>query len=107
MATPLSEALAAGNREAFAALYDRLGTRMFATARTMLDSTAEAEDVVHDLFVDLARFRNRLASVSDLDGYLFTMLRHAVGRRIRRRSLDRRAVDRLGSERRDTGFCTP
>jgi RNA polymerase sigma-70 factor (ECF subfamily) len=104
VATPLTEALAAGNREAFAALYDRLGTRLFATARTMLDSTTEAEDVVHDLFVDLARFRHRLASVSDLDGYVFTMLRHAVGRRIRRRVLDRRAVDRLGAERRDAGF---
>jgi RNA polymerase sigma-70 factor, ECF subfamily len=97
--TPLSESLAAGDRDAFAALYDRLGLRLFATARTMLTSPAEAEDVVHDLFVELARIRRRLADVNDLDGYLFTMLRHAVARRLRRRSLTRRMLDRLGRER--------
>jgi RNA polymerase sigma-70 factor (ECF subfamily) len=97
--SPLSEALAAGDREAFAALYDRLGHRLFATARTMLDSTPEAEDVVHDLFVELVRIRQRLTAVADLEGYLFTMLRHAVGRRRDRRSLARRALDRLGRDR--------
>jgi len=97
--TPLSQSLAAGDREAFAALYDRLGLRLFATARTMLASPAEAEDVVQDLFVELARMRHRLAAVDDLDGYLFTMLRHAVSRRLRRRSLARRVLDRLGRER--------
>ena len=99
MGTPLSQSLAAGDREAFAALYDRLGLRLFATARTMLASPAEAEDVVQDLFVELARMRHRLAAVDDLDGYLFTMLRHAVSRRLRRRSLARRVLDRLGRER--------
>jgi RNA polymerase sigma-70 factor (ECF subfamily) len=68
--SPLSEALAAGDREAFAALYDRLGHRLFATARTMLDSTPEAEDVVHDLFVELVRIRQRLAAVADLEDRL-------------------------------------
>jgi hypothetical protein len=79
--TPLTQSLTAGDREAFAALYDRLGVRLYRTALTMLASTAEAEDVVHDLFVDLARNRQKLARVADLDGYVFTMLRHAVGRR--------------------------
>jgi len=106
--TPLSQALAAGDREAFAALYDRLGARLYRTALTMLASTAEAEDVVHDLFVELAGHRHRLAAVVDLEGYLFTMLRHAVGRRQRRWSLVRRSIDRLGRERLDAGgFTTP
>lgn len=99
MGSPLSEALAAGDREAFAALYDRLGLRLFNTARAMLASTAEAEDVVHDLFVELARMRRRLTEVHDLDGYLFTMLRHAVSRRSRQRALVRRTLDRIGHER--------
>lgn len=103
MGSPLAEALAAGDREAFAALYDRLGHRLFATARTMLASAAEAEDVVHDLFVELARMRHRLASVADLDGYLFTMRRHAVSRQGKRQSLARRSLDRLGRERLDAG----
>ena len=65
MGTPLSASLAAGDRDAFAALYDRLGLRLFNTARTMLAFPAEAEDVVHDLFVELARLRHRLADVAD------------------------------------------
>lgn len=107
MGTRLSEALVAGDRAAFAALYDRLAHRLFATARTMLASSAEAEDLVHDLFVELVHIRGRLAGIADLDGYLFTMLRHAAGRRLRRRSLARRALDRLGQERADVGgFAT-
>lgn len=108
MATMLGELLATGDRDAFAALYDRLGHRLYATACTMLASTADAEDVVHDLFVELARCRQRLAGVDDLDAYVFTMLRHAAGRRLRRRSLARRSLDRLGRERLDAhGFATP
>lgn len=103
MGSPLAESLASGDREAFAALYDRLGSRLFATARTMLASTAEAEDVVHDVFVELARTRGRLAAVIDLDGYVFTMLRHAAGRRLRRGSIARRALDRIGHERAAAG----
>ena len=108
MATTLGELLAAGDREAFAALYDRLGQRLFATARTMLASTTDAEDVVHDLFVELARSRQRLAAVADLDAYLFTMLRHAAIRRLRRRSLADRTLERLGRDRlAGDGFATP
>ena len=70
MATSLAQSLVAGDPEAFAALYDRLAPRLLGTARTMTGLTgslADAEDVVHDLFVDLARGRARLATVADLD----------------------------------------
>ncbi len=108
MVTTLGALLAAGDREAFAALYDRLGHRLFATARTMLASTTDAEDVVHNLFVELARMRHRLAGVADLDAYVFTMLRHAAHRRLRRRLLADRAVSRLGHDRLvGDGFSTP
>ncbi len=94
MAT-LSEALAAGDPEAFAAVYDRFAARLFAVATTMTGSATEAEDIVHDLFVDLATHRQRFARVTDLDAYLFTVLRHAVSRQWRRRSIHRKAVERM------------
>jgi len=53
---------AAGDPEAFAALYDRLAVRLLGAARTMTGSAADAEDVVQDVFVDLARGRARLAA---------------------------------------------
>lgn len=92
MPATLAESLAAGDPEAFAALYDRLAARLLAAARTLIGSHADAEDIVHDLFVDLARGRHRLAAVADLEAYVFTMLRHAVGRRRRRAATGRRAL---------------
>lgn len=98
MAPTLNESLAAGDPTAFAVLYDRLAGRLLATARMMTASPADAEDLVHDLFVELARHRNRLVAVADLEAYVFTMLRHAVSRRRRRAAIDRRAVAAIGQQ---------
>jgi RNA polymerase sigma-70 factor (ECF subfamily) len=107
VAKTLGEQLAAGDPEAFAALYDRLAVRLFNTARTMTDSLPDAEDTVHDVFVELARSRDRLARITDLDAYIFTMLRHAVSRRRRRRDVDRRAIDTVARQRAEAGrFAT-
>jgi RNA polymerase sigma-70 factor (ECF subfamily) len=105
--TTIGEQLAAGDPEAFAALYDRLAVRLFNTARTMTNSLPDAEDTVHDVFVELARSRDRLARITDLDAYIFTMLRHAISRRRRRRDVDRRAIDAVGRQRAEAGhFAT-
>jgi RNA polymerase sigma factor (sigma-70 family) len=103
VAKTLGEQLAAGDPEAFAALYDRLAVRLFNTARTMTDSLTDAEDTVHDVFVELARSRDRLARITDLDAYLFTMLAYAVSRKRRRRDVDRRAIDVVGRQRAEAG----
>lgn len=103
VAPTLNESLAAGDPAAFAALYDRLSGRLLSTARIMTASPADAEDIVHDLFVELARHRIRLAAVADLEAYVFTMLRHAVSRRRRRAAIDRRAVAALGQQRKHHG----
>ena len=66
MALSLNHALAAGDPAAFAALYDRLAGRLLRTAIMMTASPADAEDIVHDVFVELARHRTRLAAVTDL-----------------------------------------
>jgi RNA polymerase sigma-70 factor (ECF subfamily) len=103
VAATLAESLAAGDPDAFAALYDRLAFRLLGAARTMTGSAADAEDVVQDLFVALARGRARLAAVADLEAYVFTMLRNAIRRRGRRAAIDRRAVLAIAQDRRDTG----
>lgn len=106
VANTVAKQLAAGDPEAFAALYDRLAVRLFNTARTMTDSLPDAEDTVHDLFVELARSRDRLARITDLDAYIFTMLRYAVSRRRRRRDVDRRAIDTVARRRVEAGGFT-
>ena len=58
MQPPLVTQLVAGDRDAFAALYDRLGKKLYATAVQLNCAHQEAEDIVHDLFVELARHRH-------------------------------------------------
>ena len=87
--------LVAGDAAAFARLYDRLAGRLLAAARLLTGSHHEAEDVLHDLFVALARGRARLATVTDLDAYLFTALRHTVARRGKRETARRRTLESL------------
>ena len=87
--------LAAGDMAAFARLYDRLGERLFAAARRMTGSVEGAEEAVQEVFVALVRGREKLATVSDLDGYVFTTLRHSIGRRGRSLASERRSLDGL------------
>ncbi len=103
MAHTLGQRLATGDREAFAALYDRLAVRLLRTAATLTGSVTEAEDVVQGLFVELARGRARLADVTDLEAYVFTMLRHAISRHSRRAAVGRRALAALADARQRAG----
>ena len=90
--------LVAGDPNAFAALYDRLGKRLYATAVQLNCAHQEAEDVVHDLFVELARHRHELAHVKNLDAYIFTMLRNAVSRLQRRKKIGLKAFLQWASD---------
>jgi RNA polymerase sigma-70 factor (ECF subfamily) len=49
----LIQRMAGGDRDALAELYDKLSRPLYATARHILNDTAEAQDVVHDVFLAL------------------------------------------------------
>src|SRR5438034_11558673 len=66
--------------DALALLYDRFAPALFRTACSLLGSAADAEDVVHDVFVAVARGRERLPAVADVRAYLFTALLRTVAR---------------------------
>jgi hypothetical protein len=51
----LFAAMARGDRDALAALYDRHATTLFAFALHMIGDRTRAEDLLHDTFLDLAR----------------------------------------------------
>jgi RNA polymerase sigma-70 factor (ECF subfamily) len=94
-ATPLVNALASGDSAAYAALYDRLGRSLLRVARAMLKSDADAEDAVQDVFLQLARRRELLVQVADLDAYVFTMLRHTAGQMAQRRQQERQQLSHV------------
>ncbi|MBK7878586.1 MAG: sigma-70 family RNA polymerase sigma factor [Planctomycetes bacterium] len=83
---PDRRALAEGRADAFAELYDRHAVRMLAVARAIAGSAADAEDAVHETFLDLYRSRGALASARDERAYLVRAVRNAALRvRDRRR----------------------
>jgi len=79
----LVEGFAAGNENAYAAVYDLYGAALFRVAVAIVGSREEAEDAVQDVFVALVRAGGRLRAVRDLKAYLFASLRRAAVRRIR------------------------
>jgi RNA polymerase sigma-70 factor, ECF subfamily len=76
----LLPALAAGDAEAFDALYERLGARLYRAALGMLNCREDAEDAVQETFVALVRSRKRLTAINDIEAYVFASLRRAAGR---------------------------
>ena len=91
--------LIAGDRDAFAELYDRFGGKLYATTVQLNCTHQEAEDIVHDLFVELAHHRHDLSNIKNLEGYIFTMLLNAVSRLRRRKRFGLKAFLRWTSER--------
>ena len=51
----LVTAMAGGSRDALAELYDRYASQLLATARRMLGDRSEAEDLLHDVFLEAWR----------------------------------------------------
>ncbi len=98
MQPPLVTQLIAGDRDAFAELYDRFGGKLYATAVQLNCTHQEAEDIVHDLFVELARHRHELSNIKNLEAYIFTMLRNAVSRLQRRKKIGLKAFLRWTSD---------
>jgi RNA polymerase sigma-70 factor, ECF subfamily len=77
---PLARALATGADQAFSALYEQFGQRLYRAALGILGCRQDAEDAVQEVFVAVFKSRQRLTDVQDLAAYLFAALRHAAGR---------------------------
>jgi RNA polymerase sigma-70 factor, ECF subfamily len=82
---------AAGDRDAFAALYGRHGATVYRFARLMTGCDSAAEDIVQDAFLSLMRDAARYDPArASLPTYLYGVARHQTRRRLLR---DRRFVD--------------
>jgi RNA polymerase sigma-70 factor (ECF subfamily) len=82
----LAERLAAGDPAAFAELYDACADRLHRWLCMHLQSTADADDLVQETFVRLARVRARLRDVENLHAYVFTVARNETHRLREQRS---------------------
>lgn len=71
----------AGDRAAFAAIYDRYGGTLYDTAAAMTRHRDDAADITQDVFVVAAERMSQLRDPSRLKPWLFAILRNEVYRR--------------------------
>ena len=67
-----------GSKEALARIYEKYLDSMLTLAMGLLNRTAEAEDVVHDVFVSFAKSANDFRVRGSLSGYLATSVVNRV-----------------------------
>ena len=75
----------AGDREAFATVYDRYGDRLYDFAHSMLRQREEAEDAVADAFVIVAERLGQLRDPDRLRPWLYAIVRSECLRRLKAR----------------------
>jgi RNA polymerase sigma-70 factor (ECF subfamily) len=83
--------VAGGDREALAALYDRYATLLLSVARRIVGEPREAEDLLHDVVLEIWR------SAGDYDEARGTV-RAWILMRMRSRALDRRKSPRVARQ---------
>jgi len=81
----LVEGVLAGDREAFAAVYDRYGDRLYDFAHSMLRQREDAEDAVADSFVLVAERLGQLRDPERLRPWLYAVVRSECLRRLKAR----------------------
>jgi RNA polymerase sigma-70 factor (ECF subfamily) len=74
-----------GEGDAFAALYEKYRTRLRQYALSLLRSPTEAEDVVHDVFIGLAKQVAAGRAPREAAAYLYVSVRHRCVDLLRRR----------------------
>jgi RNA polymerase sigma-70 factor (ECF subfamily) len=75
----------AGEPQAFAEIYLKYRTRLHHYALSLIRSRMEAEDVVHDVFVGLARQASGGRMPRELSAYLYVSVRNRCVDRLRRK----------------------
>lgn len=80
----LIEAILSGSGDHFAMLYESYSPRVYAFALKRLRDTAEAEDVVQEVFIAVSRSLPSFAGDSPLLSWIFGIARNKVNRRFRK-----------------------
>jgi len=82
-----------GNRDAMCRVYDKYKDYLLTLTKGLLSEQAEAEDVVHDVFVAFAGSARQFQLTGSLKGYLATCACNRARDRIRARTRQAEALD--------------
>ncbi len=93
-----AQRLARGEPAAFAELYDACADRVHHYLVVRLGSRSDADDVLQETFVCLARTRRRLARVENVEAYVFATARNEAIRWLQRHARRGRLREVLSRE---------
>ena len=82
-----------GSKDAMCRVYDKYKDYLLTLAKGLLNEQAEAEDVVHDVFVAFAGSARQFQLTGSLKGYLATCVSNRARDRIRARMRQAEALD--------------
>ncbi|MCM1224736.1 MAG: sigma-70 family RNA polymerase sigma factor [Lachnospiraceae bacterium] len=82
------KSLSEGDPSALKYFYAQYAGKITAFAQKLLSSREEAEDIAHNIFLDLWDDRRNAVRINSVDAYLFKMARNAVMNRLRARNRD-------------------
>lgn len=100
----LIEAIRSGDEEAFRKLYDAFFQRLFRFAWHMTRSSHAAEDLVHDVFLNIWRIRAQWNPDISLSAYLFRATKNRVLNHQRNRRSSALEGELTAEDRVDTAF---
>ncbi|WP_161554571.1 RNA polymerase sigma factor [Sinomicrobium soli] len=79
----LWEELRRGSTQALGALYDRYAGLLFSYGMRVSGDREKVLDAIHDLFLDLYKYRKKLSACSNVQAYLVRSLQRKISRRFR------------------------
>ncbi|ALL06955.1 hypothetical protein AQ505_16545 [Pedobacter sp. PACM 27299] len=86
-----------GDERAFAVIYHRYRKRIYAYALTILKAEDGAEDIVHEVFINIWK-HHHLEDIENLEAYLQVAARNTILKRLRRQKLERKVSDEKAIE---------
>ena len=96
--------VAQGSMHALGELYDLLSARVFNYAKTITQNREMAEDITHDVFLQVNRHALRIAKAADPVAYMMTMTRNHYYDLIKRNGPPNVSLDDISGLR---GYAAP
>jgi RNA polymerase sigma-70 factor (ECF subfamily) len=84
-----------GDEKAFRSLFDHYRNKIFSIAYRMVKTTAEAEDVVSEVFIKLWVNRRKLAGLVNFNAYINTITRNHIFNHLRRLATEEAFIKEL------------
>lgn len=81
-----------GDMSAFEVLYIRYAPNIKSFVSAILKNSADADDIVHEIFLKVWENRDSIANVQSFKSYLYSMTRNAVYNKIKRDKVHERFV---------------